>query len=318
MPRTVILGGAGFIGSNLCDRFLADGHDVVAVDNLVTGHPRNIAHLDGHDRFTFIEADITEAIPVEGELDYILNFASPASPKDFTVLPLEILAVGSTGHRNALELARERDATILFASTSEVYGDPQVNPQPESYLGNVNCTGIRGCYDESKRFGEALSFAYLRKFGLRTRIVRIFNTYGPRMAPEDGRALPNFIAQALRGEPLTIYGDGLQTRSFGYVDDLVEGVVRLLHSDCTDPVNIGNPDEVTILDVAKEVIAELKSDSKLEFLPRPPGDPMVRRPVIDRAREVLGWEPTVPRSEGMTKTIAWFRSLLAPEAGGEA
>ena len=246
------------------------------------------------------------------------SFASPASPKDFTVLPLEILAVGSTGHRNALELARERDATILFASTSEVYGDPQVNPQPESYLGNVNCTGIRGCYDESKRFGEALSFAYLRKFGLRTRIVRIFNTYGPRMAPEDGRALPNFIAQALRGEPLTIYGDGLQTRSFGYVDDLVEGVVRLLHSDCTDPVNIGNPDEVTILDVAKEVIAELKSDSKLEFLPRPPGDPMVRRPVIDRAREVLGWEPTVPRSEGMTKTIAWFRSLLAPEAGGEA
>jgi dTDP-glucose 4,6-dehydratase len=315
--RVLILGGAGFIGSHLCDRFLARGDVVIALDNLVTGHRRNIAHLAGHERFEFIEADITERLDeglVPGPISAILNFASPASPKDFETLPLEILAVGSTGHRNALELARSKGARILFASTSEVYGDPLVNPQPESYLGNVSCTGIRSCYDESKRFGEALSMAYHRKYGLQTRIVRIFNTYGPRMAPEDGRALPNFINQALRGEPVTIYGDGQQTRSFGYVSDLCAGIEKLLDSDCTSPVNIGNPDEITILQVAKEVIALTGSKSVLINKPMPPSDPKLRQPDIRKAREVLGWQPKVDRATGLRKTIDYFAELASSEA----
>lgn len=317
MPRSLVLGGAGFIGSHLCDHLLAKGHEVLAVDNLVTGHQRNIEHLIGRDDFEFIRHDICDGLTVEGPLDYILNFASPASPKDFTRLPLEILAVGSTGHRHALELAKAKGATILFASTSEVYGDPEVNPQPESYLGQVNPIGIRGCYDESKRFGEALSMAYHRHHGVKTRLIRIFNTYGPRMAPDDGRALPNFICQALRGENLTIYGDGSQTRSFGYVSDLCDGAIKLLESDFIEPVNIGNPDEVSILEVAKEVLAQTESSAELSFLELPPGDPKLRRPNISRAKEVLGWEPKVGRAEGLKKTVDYFRELLKTGARSE-
>jgi len=310
VTTTVILGGAGFIGSHLCEVFLQRGDKVIAVDNLATGSRANIAHLGGQERFQFIEADIVKGIPVDEPVDVVLNFASPASPKDFTRLPIEILMVGAQGNQNALELARANNARFLIASTSEVYGDPLVNPQPEPYLGNVNSIGIRGVYDESKRYAEAMTMAYHRYRGVDTRILRIFNTYGPRMALDDGRALPNFICQAYRGDPVTIYGDGSQTRSFGFVDDLVAGAVALLDSDCHDPVNIGNPDEVSILDVAKEVIKEMGSNSELAFFDRPPGDPLVRCPVIDRARERLGWAPTVSRAEGLKKTIADFRGRL--------
>jgi dTDP-glucose 4,6-dehydratase len=314
MTRTVILGGSGFIGSHLCDRFLAKGHEVIAIDNLCTGHTRNIAHLRDRDDFTFIEADICEPLTIDGPVDNILNFASPASPKDFATMPLEILIVGSRGQHNALELAREKGARILFASTSEVYGDPKVNPQPESYFGNVNPIGIRGVYDESKRFGESITMAYHRKYDLQTRIVRIFNTYGPRMQPGDGRVLPNFVAQALDNTNITIYGDGKQTRSFQYVSDLVDGVEKLLESDCVEPVNIGNPDEITILQFAEEVIAEVGSKSKLAYRELPPGDPLVRQPVITRAKERLNWEPNVTRADGLRRTIEYFRELLQANA----
>lgn len=316
MGRVVILGGSGFIGSHLCDRYLSTGHEVIAVDNLCTGHKRNIAHLAENKNFQFIEHDIVNPIEIDGPVDLVLNFASPASPKDFTILPIEILMVGSRGQHNALDLAREKDATILFASTSEVYGDPQVNPQPESYLGNVNPIGIRGVYDESKRFGESITMAYHRKYGLRTRIVRIFNTYGPRMQLGDGRVLPNFVSQAFRGDPITVYGDGMQTRSFQYVSDLVDGVEKLAASDCVDPVNIGNPDEITILQFAKEIIELTESKSEIVFKELPPGDPLVRRPVITRAKERLGWEPKVPRLEGLKHAVAYFKTLL--EASVEA
>lgn len=310
MGRVVILGGSGFIGSHLCDRYLSTGHEVVAVDNLCTGHKRNIAHLSDNKQFQFIEHDIVEPLKIDGPVDLVLNFASPASPKDFTILPIEILMVGSRGQHNALDLAREKDATILFASTSEVYGNPQVNPQPESYLGNVNPIGIRGVYDESKRFGESITMAYHRKYGLRTRIVRIFNTYGPRMQLGDGRVLPNFVSQAYRGEPITVYGDGMQTRSFQYVSDLVDGVEKLAASDCTDPVNIGNPVEITILQFAQEIIELTKSKSEIVFKELPPGDPLVRRPVITRAKERLGWEPKVARLDGLKTAIEYFKMLL--------
>lgn len=309
--RTVILGGAGFLGSHLCDAFLEKGHKVVAVDNFVTGCRANIEHLMTNSDFTLIEGDICHPLNIDGAVDYILNFASPASPKAFKTLALEILAVGSTGHRNALELAKAKNARILFASTSEVYGDPLVHPQSESYFGNVNCVGLRGCYDESKRFGEALTRAYHRTYQLETRIVRIFNTYGPRMARADGRALPNFISQALAGEPVTVYGDGSQTRSFAYVSDFVDGVYKLLFSDCSEPVNLGNPDEISILSVAQEVIAATGSKSEIQYFPSPPGDPKVRCPVIQKATELLDWTPKVQRAEGLRRTIQSFRARLA-------
>ena len=310
MPRTVITGGAGFIGSHLCDHFLGLGHEVVCIDNLLTGSKDNIAHLEQEQRFTFLFHDVTKFIDVPGPVDHILHFASPASPADFERLPIQILKVGALGTHNALGLAKAKKARFLLASTSEVYGDPEVNPQPETYLGRVNPIGIRGVYDESKRFAEAITMAYRRVHQVDTRIVRIFNTHGPRMQLDDGRALPNFITQAFRGEPLTIYGDGSQTRSFGYVTDLVDGIHRLLHSDVWEPVNIGNPDEVTLLQVAKEVKELTGSSSEIVFKPLPPGDPKVRRPDISRARDLLGWSPTVSRIVGFQRTIEDFKRRL--------
>jgi dTDP-glucose 4,6-dehydratase len=313
MPRTVISGGAGFIGSHLCDRFLADGHEVVCVDNLITGSIENLRHLRNHRGFEFVRKDIVKPFKIDGPVDFVLNFASPASPIDFTRIPLEILATGSEGTRHMLELARLKKARFMQASTSEVYGDPLVHPQQEEYLGNVNCIGIRGVYDEAKRFSEAITMAYRRQFNLETRIVRIFNTYGERMQLDDGRALPNFGTQALQNAPITVYGDGSQTRAFGYVSDLIEGVVRLLHSDYWAPINIGNPDEVSLLRVAHEVKALAGSQSEIVFRPLPPGDPKVRRPDITRAREILGWEPTISREEGFRRTIADFRTRMDRE-----
>jgi len=273
----------------------------------VTGNLENLAHLRDHLGFTFVRQDIAQPIVIDGPVDFVLNFASPASPKDFTRIPLEIMETGSTGTRNTLELARAKNARYMMASTSEVYGDPLVHPQPEHYLGNVDCTGIRGIYDEAKRFSEAMTMAYRRVHSIDTRIVRIFNTFGERMQLNDGRALPNFGTQALRGDPITVYGDGSQTRAFGYVSDLVEGVVLLLHSDCWEPINLGNPDEVDLLTVAKEVKELTRSPSEIVFRPLPPGDPKVRKPIIDRAREVLGWEPEVSRREGLIRTLDNFR-----------
>ena len=310
MPRTVITGGAGFIGSHLCDHFIGLGHEVVCIDNLLTGSRDNIAHLEANPRFKFVFHDVTKFIEVEGAVDHILHFASPASPADFERLPIQILKVGALGTHNALGLAKAKRARFLLASTSEVYGDPEVNPQPETYLGRVNPIGIRGVYDEAKRFAEAITMAYRRVHKVDTRIVRIFNTFGPRMQLEDGRALPNFITQAFRGQPLTIYGDGSQTRSFGYVSDLVDGIHRLLMSDVWEPVNIGNPDEVTLLQVAREVLELTGSRSPLEYRPLPPGDPKVRRPDITRARDLLGWAPTVSRLVGFERTIADFKRRL--------
>ncbi|MDR0868536.1 MAG: SDR family oxidoreductase [Planctomycetota bacterium] len=307
MLTAVITGGAGFLGSYLCDRFLAAGMRVVAVDNLCTGRRRNLEHLASNPNFSFLRHDICEPIPIAGAVDYVLNFASPASPPDYLRLPLETLMVGALGARSALELAREKGARFLHASTSECYGDPLVNPQNENYWGNVNPIGQRSVYDEAKRFAEALTMAYHREHQVATRLARIFNTYGPRMRLDDGRALPTFMAQALRGEPLTVYGDGSQTRSFQYVDDLIEGVWRLLHSDEVTPVNIGNPEEVSMLAFAREIIELTGSKSEIVFQPLPPDDPKLRCPDIAKARRILDWEPRVQRREGLQRTVEYFQ-----------
>ena len=314
MPRTLITGGSGFLGSHLCDRFIAEGHEVVCMDNLITGNPENVAHLMGHDRFEFVKHDVSNFIYVAGEVDYILHFASPASPIDYLKLPIQTLKVGSLGTHNVLGLALAKGARMLLASTSEVYGDPQVHPQPETYWGHVNPVGSRGVYDEAKRFAEAMTMAYQRYHGVETRIVRIFNTYGPRMRLDDGRALPAFMGQALRGEPITVFGDGSQTRSFTYVDDLVEGIYRLLMSDEGEPTNIGNPQEVSIKKFAEEVVALTGSASTLTFQDLPSDDPKVRQPDIAKARRVLGWEPTVDRADGLARTLNYFRERVAETA----
>lgn len=306
-PRILITGGAGFLGSHLCDRFLREGFEVFAIDNLLTGSLTNIEHLFTHADFHFIKHDVTEYTHIAGKLEYILHFASPASPKDYLKLPIQTLKVGSLGTHKILGLAKEKKARMLIASTSEVYGDPLIHPQTEDYWGNVNPVGLRGVYDEAKRFMEAMTMAYHRYHGVDTRIVRIFNTYGPRMRLDDGRALPEFVGQALRGEDLTVYGDGSQTRSFCYVDDEVEGIYRLLMSDYTDPVNIGNPDEVTILQFAQEIIALTGTASKIVFRPLPQDDPKVRQPDITLARKILGWEPHVSRHEGLKITVDYFK-----------
>ena len=310
MARIVVTGGAGFIGSHLCERFLAEGHEVICIDNLVTGNADNIAPLLAEARFSFIPQDVTTYLHVKGELDAILHFASPASPTDYLELPIQTLKVGSLGTHKALGLAREKGARLLLASTSEVYGDPLVHPQTEDYWGNVNPIGPRGVYDEAKRFAEALVMAYRRSHGLETRIGRIFNTYGPRMRLRDGRVVPNFISQALRGEDLTVYGDGSQTRSFCFVTDLVEGICRLLRSDYDGPVNLGNPREMSVLDFAKLIIALTGSRSQIAFRPLPADDPQVRQPDIRLARRVLEWQPQVPLETGLRQTIAYFRDRL--------
>jgi dTDP-glucose 4,6-dehydratase len=306
--RILITGGAGFIGSHLSDRLLADGHDVIALDNLITGSTDNIAHLAGNRRFKFIFHDVTDYIYVPGPLDAVMHLASPASPIDFTRVPIQILKVGSLGTHNALGLAKAKAARFLLASTSEVYGDPLIHPQPESYWGNVNPIGTRGVYDEAKRFAEAITMAYHRVHGVDTRIIRIFNTYGPRMRLDDGRVVPNFIGQALRRQPLTVYGDGKQTRSFCYVSDLVEGMVRLLLSVEHDPVNVGNPEEMTILSFAETINRLTDNPAGIIFRPLPPDDPRIRQPDITRARTLLGWSPTVALADGLAQTIAYFRS----------
>ena len=310
MARVLVTGGAGFIGSHLCERFLADGNEVICVDNLLTGDRDNIAHLLGNPDFTFQDQNITDYIYVSGPLDFILHFASPASPVDYLELPIQTLKVGSLGTHNALGLAKEKKARILVASTSEVYGDPLVHPQQESYWGNVNPIGPRGVYDEAKRFLEAMTMAYRRAHGVDTRIVRIFNTFGPRMRMRDGRVVPNFICQALRGEALTVYGDGGQTRSFCFVDDLVEGLVRLLHSDEQDPVNIGNPAEMTIMDFAVKIKELTGSSSEIVHEELPVDDPKVRQPDISKARAILGWEPKVSLEDGLATTVEYFRKKL--------
>jgi dTDP-glucose 4,6-dehydratase len=318
MARILITGGAGFIGSHLADRLLTAGHTVVALDNLFTGHPRNISHLAGHERFKFIKHDVTEYMYIDGRLDAILHLASLPSPVDYLREPIKTLKVGALGTHKALGLARAHGATFLLASTSEVYGDPQVHPQPESYWGNVNPIGPRGVYDESKRFAEAMTMAYHRYHGIDTRICRIFNTYGPRMRADDGRVVTNFIAQGLRGEPLTVYDDGSRTRSFCYVSDLVEGIVRLLESKETEPVNLGNPREMTIIEFAKTVQRLTGSGSQIEFISpkdeRTKDDPHIRQPDISRARRVLAWEPAVSLEEGLERTISYFRGLLTMES----
>jgi dTDP-glucose 4,6-dehydratase len=310
MPRVLITGGAGFIGSHLCERFLADGHDVICMDNFLTGTPDNIAHLFTNAHFTFIQQDVTTYIYVKGPLDAILHFASPASPVDYLELPIQTLKVGSLGTHKALGLAKEKGARFLLASTSECYGDPLVHPQNEDYWGNVNPIGPRGVYDEAKRFAEAMTMAYHRTHGVATRIVRIFNTHGPRMRLRDGRVVPNFIAQALCNEPITVYGDGSQTRSFCFVSDLVEGIVRLLRSDYSGPVNCGNPAEVTILQFAEHIKALTNSKSDIVFRPLPVDDPKQRQPDITRARTLLGWEPKVGLEEGLRHTIEYFRDKV--------
>lgn len=305
--RVLITGGAGFLGSHLCDRYLEQGYEVICMDNLSTGSAENISHLIGNDKFQFIEHDVTNYIHVGGDLDLILHFASPASPIDYLEMPIQTLKVGSLGTHKALGLAKAKDARFLLASTSEVYGDPNVHPQKETYWGNVNPIGHRGVYDEAKRFAEAMAMAYHRYHGVETRIVRIFNTYGSRMRLHDGRALPTFMRQALRGNPLTVYGDGSQTRSFMYVDDLVEGVWRLSQSEQVEPVNIGNPEEISILNFAKEIIELTGSDSEITFEELPKDDPQIRQPDISRAKKVLDWEPSYDRREGLLKTFDYFR-----------
>ncbi len=309
MPRTLITGGAGFIGSHLCDYFLSLGHEIICMDNLLTGDISNIAHIRNQN-FLFIKHDVTNYIYVEGTLDYLLHFASPASPIDYEKLPIQTLKVGSLGTHKALGLAKEKKATFLLASTSEVYGDPLVHPQPENYWGNVNPIGPRGVYDEAKRFAEAMTMAYHRVHGVDTRIIRIFNTHGPRMRLDDGRAIPTFIYQTLRGEDLTVFGDGSQTRSFCYISDLVEGIHRVLMSGAVGPVNLGNPAELTIRDLAQAIIRLTGSRSKIIFTPLPQDDPKVRRPDITRAKELCGWEPGVGFEEGLAKTIAYFQEKL--------
>jgi len=321
VTRAVVTGGAGFLGSHLCERLLGEGHAVVCVDNLITGKRANVAHLESRDDFEFVLHDVSTPIAIDGPVDYVLHFASPASPIDYLELPIQTLKVGSLGTHNSLGLAKAKGARYLLASTSEVYGDPLVHPQPESYWGNVNPVGPRGVYDEAKRFAEAMTMAYHRVHGLETRIVRIFNTYGPRMRPRDGRVVPAFIQQALLDEPMTVFGDGSQTRSFCFVDDLIDGIYRLLRSDESEPTNIGNPHEMTILEFAERIRALTGSSAPIEFRELPVDDPKTRQPDISKARSVLGWEPRVPLDEGLGRTIDYFRQLLAPAApaaGGAA
>lgn len=309
--RVLITGAAGFLGSHLCDRFIQEGYEVIGMDNLLTGSLSNIEHLFPLPEFSFYHHDVSKFIHVPGPLDYILHFASPASPIDYLKMPIQTLKVGSLGTHNCLGLAKTKMARVLVASTSEVYGDPLVHPQPEEYWGNVNPVGPRGVYDEAKRFQEAITMAYHNFHGLETRIVRIFNTYGPRMRLNDGRALPAFIGQALRGEDLTVFGDGSQTRSFCYVSDLIEGIYRLLLSDEWRPVNIGNPHEISLLDFAKEIIALSGTNSKITFKPLPQDDPKQRQPDISRAKQVLGWEPRIPRERGLALTYEYFKKQFA-------
>lgn len=307
MPRTLVTGGAGFLGSHLCEYLLHQGHEVICMDNLLTGDIRNIEHLQG-ENFRFIKHDVTEYLFLAGPIDYILHFASPASPIDYLQLPIQTLKVGALGTHKALGLAKEKNATFLLASTSEVYGDPLVHPQHEDYWGNVNPIGPRGVYDEAKRFAEAITMAYHRNHHIDTKIVRIFNTFGPRMRLHDGRAIPAFISQALNNEEVTVFGDGSQTRSFCYVDDLIEGVYRLLISDFNEPVNIGNPTEMSIQEMADLILELTGSQSSIRYEPLPVDDPKVRQPDISRAKEILGWEPRFPVKEGLKITIEWFRS----------
>ncbi|MCP3956388.1 MAG: SDR family oxidoreductase [bacterium] len=310
MTTSVVTGGAGFLGSHLCERLIAEGHRVICVDNFLTGRHRNIDHLADNPDFRLIEHDVSRYIEIAEPIDYVLHFASPASPIDYLELPIQTLKVGSLGTHNALGLAKAKGARLLLASTSEVYGDPLIHPQPETYWGNVNPVGPRGVYDEAKRFAEALVMAYHRFHGMETRIVRIFNTYGPRMRPRDGRVVPAFIQQALTGEPLTVFGDGSQTRSFCYVDDLIEGIFRLLESDRAEPTNIGNPREMSILEFARHILELTGGDSTIEHRDLPIDDPKTRQPDIAMAREHLGWEPRVPLDEGLAKTVEYFRQLL--------
>ncbi|WP_435624061.1 UDP-glucuronic acid decarboxylase family protein [Flagellimonas sp.] len=313
MKKTLITGAAGFLGSHLCDRFIAEGHHVIGMDNLITGDLKNIEHLFSLKRFEFYHHDVTKFVHVPGKMDYILHFASPASPIDYLKIPIQTLKVGSLGTLNLLGLAKEKKARILVASTSEVYGDPLVHPQNEDYYGNVSPIGPRGVYDEAKRFMESITMAYHRHHGLDTRIVRIFNTYGSRMRLNDGRVVPAFIGQALRGEDLTVFGNGSQTRSFTYIDDQVEGIYRLLMSDYVEPINIGNPDETTILEFAEEIIKLTGTDQKIVFKQLPQDDPLQRQPDISRAKEILDWEPRVPRAEGLKKVFEYFKSLSEAE-----
>ena len=313
MKRILITGAAGFLGSHLCDRFIKDGYHVIGMDNLITGNLKNIEHLFKLEHFEFYHHDISKFIHVPGKLDFILHFASPASPIDYLKIPIQTLKVGSLGVHNCLGLAKIKSARVLIASTSEVYGDPEVHPQHEDYWGNVNPVGPRGVYDEAKRFQEAITMAYHNFHGLETRIARIFNTYGPRMRLNDGRVLPAFIGQALRGEDLTVFGDGSQTRSFCYVDDLIEGIVRLLHSDCPDPVNLGNPSEITIDQFAKEIIELTNTTQKVVYKSLPIDDPKQRRPDITKANTLLNWNPTIDRKEGLNRTYSYFLSLSKEE-----
>ena len=313
MSRALITGGAGFLGSHLCERALAEGHEVVCVDNLLTGRTENIVHLLGRSGFEFLQHDVSKPYYVQGPVDFVLHFASPASPIDYLELPIQTLKVGSLGTHNSLGLAKEKRARFLLASTSEVYGDPKEHPQKETYWGNVNPVGPRGVYDEAKRFAEAMAMAYHRYHALDVRIVRIFNTYGPRMRVRDGRVVPAFIQQALTGEPLTVFGAGQQTRSFCYVDDLIEGIWRLLMSDLREPCNIGNPHEMTILEFAETIRAAVGSSSPIVFKPLPVDDPQTRQPDITQAREKLGWEPKVSLAQGLESTIAYFRTVVAEQ-----
>jgi len=309
--RIVITGGAGFVGSHLCDRWLADGHEVVAVDNFLTGRPENVGHLKGRKDFQLLEQDVSEALPVDGKVDFVFHLASPASPVDYLEHPIETMLVSSIGTKHALDLARANDAGFLIASTSECYGDPKEHPQKETYWGHVNPIGPRSVYDEAKRFGEAMTMSYNREFGVNTHIVRIFNTYGPRMKLNDGRVVPNFIDQALRGKPITIYGEGKQTRSFCYVSDLVDGITRLMLSGEHEPTNIGNPTELTILEFAEVIQKLVGSHCKLEFKPMPQDDPKQRKPDISKAKRLLGWEPKTGLEEGLRETISYFQNQEA-------
>jgi dTDP-glucose 4,6-dehydratase len=310
MPISVVTGGAGFLGSHLCDRLIAEGHAVVCIDNLITGSTANVAHLAGNPRFKFIQYDVTNYLFVDGAVDFVYHFASPASPIDYLRFPIQTLKVGSLGTHKALGLAKAKNARFLLASTSEVYGDPLIHPQPESYWGNVNPVGPRGVYDEAKRFAEAMTMAYNRYHKLATRIVRIFNTYGDRMRVEDGRAIPAFMSQALRGEDVTVFGDGKQTRSVCYVSDLIDGIFRLMMSDYASPMNIGNPEEITMQGLAEEIVRLTGSRSKIIYRPLPEDDPKVRQPDITAARQVLRWEPRVKREEGLRKTMEYFQKKL--------
>jgi dTDP-glucose 4,6-dehydratase len=310
MSKFLVTGGAGFIGSHLCDRLLAEGSQVICVDSLITSTLKNIKHLAAKENFRFIKKNISFSLSIKGKIDSVLHFASPASPEDYLKLPIQTLEAGSLGTRNALELAKNKKAKFILASTSEVYGDPLVHPQPESYWGNVNPIGVRGCYDESKRFAEALTMAYRRVHRVDTKIIRIFNTYGPRMRILDGRVVPNFIYQALRGKPLTVYGNGLQTRSFCYIDDLIEGILRIMRSRLSLPVNLGNPVEFTILELAKIINRLTGAKARIDFKPLPEDDPRQRRPDIGLLRKMLKWEPKVKLEEGLRETISWFRLNL--------